>query len=147
MVAGSLLLGACGAVDDELSGNSGGSTGQRYGGGDKVSSGGNHGGGGEEAGSGLTSGQENALRTAEDYISMSGFSRSGLIEQLEFEGYRTKDAALAVDHLNVDWNKQAARSAEDYLSMSGFSRSGLIEQLEFEGYTRTQAEYGADKAL
>ena len=124
-------------------GSSGGGGGGNYGGG---GSGGNPGGGSED-GSGLTSGQENALRTAEDYISMSGFSRSGLIEQLRFEGYSTKNAAIAVDHLNVDWNEQAARSAKDYISMSGFSRSGLIEQLEFEGYTRQQAEYGANKAL
>jgi hypothetical protein len=95
----------------------------------------------------LTSGQANALRTAEDYISMSGFSRKGLVEQLESEGYSTKDAAFAADRLNVDWNKEAAQSAKDYVSMSGFSRSGLIEQLQFEGYTRSQAEYGADKAL
>ena len=117
------------------------------GGGGGGGGGGNHGGGSDEAGSGLTSGQENALRTAEDYISMSGFSRSGLIEQLEYEGYSTNDAAFAVDHLNVDWNEQAARSAKDYISMSGFSRSALIEQLEYEGYTRQQAEYGANKAL
>jgi uncharacterized protein YodC (DUF2158 family) len=107
----------------------------------------NSGGAGARAGSGPTSGQENALRTAENYISMSGFSRSGLIEQLEFEGHSTSDATFAVDHLNVDWNEQAARSAESYLSMSGFSRTGLVEQLMFEGYTRQQAEYGADKAL
>jgi UDP-N-acetylenolpyruvoylglucosamine reductase len=141
-VAGSLVLAACGAADDEFPSRSGGSTGQQYGGDGKVS-----GGGGEEVGSNLTSGQENALRTAEDYLSTSGFSRSGLIEQLKFEGYSPKDAAFAVDHLNVDWNEQAARSAEDYLSVSAFSRSSLIEQLEFEGYTRQQAEYGADKAL
>jgi len=73
---------------------------------------------------------------------MPGFSRSGLVEQLEFAGYSTKDAAFAGDHLNVDWNEQAARSAEDYVSMSGFSRSGLIEQLEYEGYTRQQADTG-----
>ena len=95
----------------------------------------------------LTSGQENALRSADSYISMSGFSRKGLIEQLEFEGYTTKDATFAVDHLDVNWSEQAARSAKSYLDMSPFSRQGLIEQLEFEGYTAEQAAYGADKAL
>ena len=142
------LLSACGGVADTAeevdtrSGQNGGGGNQSGGGG-----GGNQSGGGNEAGSDLTSGQENAVRSAEDYISMSGFSRSGLVEQLEFAGYSTKDAAFAGDHLNVDWNEQAARSAEDYVSMSGFSRSGLIEQLEYEGYTRQQAEYGANKAL
>ena len=136
------LLSACGGVTDTAE-EVDTSSGQNGGGG----GGGNQSGGGNEGGSDLTSGQENAVRSAEDYISMSGFSRSGLVEQLEFEGYSTKDAAFAGDHLNVDWNEQAARSAEDYVAMSGFSRSGLIEQLEFEGYTRQQAEYGASKAL
>ena len=94
----------------------------------------------------LTFGQENALGTAADYLSYTAFSREGLIEQLEFEGYSTKDATFAVDHLNVNWNEQAVKAAKDYLSYSSFSRQGLIEQLEFEGYTTEQATYGVNKA-
>lgn len=94
----------------------------------------------------LTVAQENALRSAEDYISMTPFSRTGLINQLKFEGYSKADATVAVNNLDVNWMKQAAKSAEDYLEMSGFSRNGLIEQLMFEGYTRKQAEYGVDQA-
>ena len=86
------------------------------------------------------------MRSAADYLDYSAFSRSGLIDQLEFEGYSTDDATFAVDALGVDWNEQAAKSAEDYLDYSAFSRSGLIEQLEFEGYSREQAEYGVDQA-
>jgi hypothetical protein len=70
------------------------------------------------------------------------FSRSGLIEQLEFEGYSKDDATFAVDSITVDWNEQAARAAENYLETMPFSRASLIEQLEFEGYTTAQAEYG-----
>ena len=77
-----------------------------------------------------------------DYLDFAAFSRTGLIEQLESEGYTTEDATLAVDALTVDWNEQAAQKAEDYLGFTAFSRSGLIEQLEFEGFTREQAEYG-----
>ena len=95
----------------------------------------------------LTSGQENALRTADDYLAFSAFSRTGLIEQLEFEGYSNADASFAVDYLDVNWKEQAAKSAQQYLDMSGFSRSGLIEQLEFEGYTTEQATYGVDQAM
>jgi hypothetical protein len=73
---------------------------------------------------------------------MSGYSRQGLIEQLEYEGFSTEDATYAVDHITVDWYEQAARTAKDYLDMSGYSRQGLIEQLEYEGYTPAQAEYG-----
>lgn len=88
--------------------------------------------------------QANARESAESYISFSGFSRTGLIEQLEFEGYSNEDATYAVDVLEVDWNEQAARSAESYLEFSSFSRQGLIDQLMYEGYTQEQAEHGAN---
>lgn len=94
----------------------------------------------------LTAGQENAIGSAEDYLAFAAFSRSGLIEQLEFEGFSAKDATFAVMHIEVDWNEQAAKSAKEYLDMSSFSRSALIEQLVFEGFTRSQAEYGVNKA-
>ena len=93
-----------------------------------------------------SAGQRNATRSAEQYLSISGFSRSGLIEQLQYEGYTAGDAANAVDSLTVDWNQQAARSARQYLDISGFSRSGLIEQLQYEGYTPEQAGFGASAA-
>jgi hypothetical protein len=95
----------------------------------------------------LTSGQENALRSAEDYLAYSAFSRKGLIEQLEYEGYSTKNATFAVDHVTVNWNEQAAQSAKDYLEYSPFSRQGLIEQLEYEGFTHEQAKYGVNQAM
>jgi hypothetical protein len=90
--------------------------------------------------------QQNAVRSAEDYIDMSGFSRQGLIKQLEYEDFSTEDATFAVDHITVDWNVQAARSAKDYLDMSGFSHSKLVAQLEYEGFTPAQAEYGTTAA-
>ncbi|WP_235009781.1 Ltp family lipoprotein [Mycobacterium sp. 3519A] len=90
--------------------------------------------------------QQNAVRSAEDYLETSSFSRQGLIEQLEYEGFSTEDATFAVDHITVDWNEQAAKSAKDYLEMSGFSRSGLIDQLEYEGFTPAQAAYGVTAA-
>ncbi len=93
----------------------------------------------------LTRAQENAIGTAQDYLDYDSFSRKGLIEQLEFEGYSTKDATFAVVSLNVDWNEQAAKKAEDYLDYDNFSRSGLIEQLEFEGFTTAQATYGVNQ--
>lgn len=100
----------------------------------------------------LTGPQRNAVRSAEQYLSMSGFSRAGLIDQLSSEygnGYSVSDATVAVDSLNVDWNQQAVRSAQQYLEMTGFSCSGLIEQLSSEygnKYTRSQASYGAHQA-
>jgi outer membrane biosynthesis protein TonB len=93
-----------------------------------------------------TAGQANARRSAQSYLSLMPFSRSGLIEQLEFEGYSTGDATFGVDALDADWKAQAAKAAKSYLDMMPFSRSGLIEQLQFEGYSREQAEHGVTQA-
>ena len=75
---------------------------------------------------------------------MMAFSRSGLINQLEFEGYTEEDATYGVDALNVDWHEQAAAKADEYLDMMAFSRSGLIDQLVFEGFSQAEAEYGVN---
>ena len=93
-----------------------------------------------------TAGMRNALQSAKNYLSVMPFSYSGLIEQLEFEGYSNKEATYAADNCGADWFEQAVRSAKNYLDIMPFSRSGLIEQLEFEGYTYEQAAYGVDKA-
>ena len=90
-----------------------------------------------------TMGQKNAVRKAKDYLAFTGFSHSGLIEQLEFEGFSTDEATYGADNCGADWNEQAAIKAEEYLNTMSFSRDGLIEQLEFEGFTAEQAEYGA----
>lgn len=106
----------------------------------------------EQFSDGLTRPQKNAVRSAKQYLSMQGFSRNGLIQQLSAdagEGYEVSDATKAVDSLNIDWNKEAARSAKQYLLMQGFSCSGLIEQLSSsagDGYTVSQATYGAQQA-
>lgn len=94
----------------------------------------------------MTASQEQAVGTAADYLDYSGFSRTGLIQQLEFEGFSHADASFAVDHVDADWNAEAVESAKGYLDYSHFSHSGLVQQLEFEGFTREQAEYGTRKA-
>lgn len=40
----------------------------------------------------MTVSQEQAVRKAEDYLDLASFSRSGLIDQLEFEGFTRKQA-------------------------------------------------------
>ena len=94
----------------------------------------------------LSPGQENALRSAEQYLDYTSFSRTGLIGQLEFEGYSNGDATWAVDQLGVDWNEQAALKAAEYLDYTSFSRQGLVDQLVFEGFSPAEAEYGASQA-
>lgn len=90
--------------------------------------------------------QQNALRKAEDYLGYTAFSRTGLIQQLEFEKYSAADATWAVDRVTVDWNKQAALKAKDYLNFTSFSHAGLVDQLVFDGFTPAQAEYGTSQA-
>ena len=90
-----------------------------------------------------TTGQKNALRKAKDYLSIMSFSYTGLVEQLEYEGFTHEEAVYAVDRCGADWNEQAAKKAKSYMEMMSFSRSGLIDQLKFEGFTQEQAEYGA----
>lgn len=95
---------------------------------------------------GATTGEKNALGSAKEYLSVSAFSYSGLIQQLEFDDYSHSEAEYAAKNCGADWNEQAARQATEYLSVTSFSRKGLIEQLRFDGFTREQAEYGVNKA-
>ncbi len=91
---------------------------------------------------GQTVSQRNARQKAADYLDLTAFSRSGLIEQLVYEGFSQADATYGVDALRADWNAQAAKKAADYLELTAFSRRGLIEQLVYDGFTQAQAEYG-----
>ena len=86
--------------------------------------------------------QQNALSKASDYLDYTAFSKTGLIKQLEYEGYSNSDAKWAVERVTVDWNEQAAKKAADYLDYTSFSKSGLTDQLIYEGYTKKQAAYG-----
>lgn len=89
-----------------------------------------------------TMGERNALKKAQDYLDFTAFSYTGLIDQLEFEGYTYQEALYGVDNCGADWNEQAAKKAAQYLEFMAFSRQGLIEQLEYEGFTHEQAVYG-----
>lgn len=94
---------------------------------------------------------ENALESAESYLSFSAFSRQGLIDQLSSEygeGFDLEDATWAVDQVDADWMHQAVLSAESYLSFTSFSRQGLIDQLSSpygEQFTIEQATHAADE--
>ena len=94
-----------------------------------------------------TAGQENARRSAEDYLDFQAFSESGLIKQLKFEGFTTAQATYGAKSVGANWNEQAVRSAKNYLDGQAFSKAGLVEQLKFEGFTAAQATYGADRAF
>lgn len=101
--------------------------------------------GGAETEPQATTGEKNALRSAQSYVELMGFSRSGLIEQLEYEGYSNAEAVYGADHCGADWYEEAAESAASYLDVMSFSKTGLIEQLEYEGFTHDQAVYGVEQ--
>ena len=90
----------------------------------------------------MTLAQQNAVGSAESYLARSGFSRTGLIEQLEYEEFSNADATFAVDTIAPDWNVEAAESAKAYLDMTAFSRGELYDQLVYEGFTDAEAEAG-----
>lgn len=92
-----------------------------------------------------TIGEKNALESAKSYLNVLSFSYSGLIDQLEFDGYSHSEAVYGADNCGANWNEQAALSAERYLNVMSFSRSGLIKQLEFDGFTYGQAVYGVEQ--
>jgi hypothetical protein len=104
------------------------------------------------AGPTLTNQQQNAVRSARDYLNVMAFSRKGLIDQLSSaygSGYSVKDATIAVDSLKVNWNSEAVQAAKEYLNVMAFSCNGLIKQLDspYGGkFTVAQATYGAKQA-
>jgi len=100
----------------------------------------------------LTAQQQRAADAARQYLSIDGFSRQGLIDQLSSsygDGYSVPDATVAVDSLNEDWNVEAVKAAKNYLAMEPFSCNGLIQQLDSsygDKFTVAQATYGAQHA-
>lgn len=94
----------------------------------------------------MSAGQRNAFNAANDYLAMMPFSKTGLKEQLIYEGYAEEDAEFAVNAVDVSWKEQAYMAAVKYLEMMSFSKDALIQQLEYEGYTQDEATYGAEKA-
>ena len=93
----------------------------------------------------ISTGQSNALESALSYLDFMAFSYTGLIEQLEYEGYSTEDATYAADNCGADWNEQAVKCVKSYLDSMPFSKEELISQLEYEGFTHEQAVYGVEQ--
>lgn len=98
----------------------------------------------EPANAGQTASQRNACRAAANYLAVMPFSHSGLVGQLEYEGYSSDDATYAADNCGADWFVQAEKAATNYVDLMPFSRQGLIDQLIYEGYTEEQAVHGVD---
>ena len=84
---------------------------------------------------------------AKSYLEVLYFSRTGLIDQLEYEGFNTSTSKVAVDYVNPSWKKQAAGSAQSYVDTFGydyFTWDELYDQLRWEGFTASEATYGVE---
>ena len=92
----------------------------------------------------ITASMLRALDSAKNYLECSAFSKKGIKEQLEYEGFSEEEADYAAEHCNADWKEQAVEKAKSYIDFSAFSYTGLIEQLEYEGFTNEEATYGTD---
>lgn len=86
----------------------------------------------------------NAGAKAESYLNGSAFSYTGLIHQLEYEGFSESEAKYGADNCGANWKNQALKKAKSYLNSSAFSYSGLQHQLEYEGFTQDEVKYGVD---
>lgn len=84
---------------------------------------------------------EAALEEAKSYLRSSAFSRSGLIEQLKYEGYSEENATYAVDNVGADWAEQALLAAQDYVDVTAISNEHLYNMMSYEGFTDDQTDY------
>jgi len=99
----------------------------------------------------MTSGQENALQSAQNYLDMMAFSKAGLIQQLSSsagEGFSKADATFAANNVDADWNQEAVEAAQNYLDTMAFSKANLIQQLSSSAgdkFTPAQARFAVSK--
>ena len=95
----------------------------------------------------VQTGTEGALNKAKSYLNSSAFSYTGLIDQLEYEGFTESEAKYGVDNCGADWYEQAIKKAKSYRKSSYLSGNDLVEQLIYEGFTSDQAEYGTNNSF
>lgn len=88
-----------------------------------------------------------AFEQAQDYLTYMSFSRSELIDQLQYT-HTYEDSVAAVEQLEaeglVDWNEQAYNQAKHYIDSCGISRQELYDLLAGDygyGYSASEANY------
>ena len=89
---------------------------------------------------------QNCYNQAMSYLDFMAFSRNGLIQQLQYEGYTDNAISNALDLLEKDyvsWDIEAVKKAQEYMKTFSFSQQRLYEQLIHDGFTEEQANYGA----
>ena len=83
-----------------------------------------------------------AARRAQDLLTVEPWSRSGLIDRLQQDGFSNMDAVKAVDSLGADWTQQAARYAGDLIGKNFFISFDEIEaSLRLAGFGPEEIAY------
>jgi hypothetical protein len=89
---------------------------------------------------------QNCYDQALDYLNLIGYSRNGLIKQLQSDGYTNQAINNALYVLEkgeyVTWKSQAVKKAQQYMETFSFSQQRLYEQLISDGFTQEEANYG-----
>lgn len=93
----------------------------------------------------LTVGEQNCLAEALSYIDLLGFSKAGLIKQLEFNQYTESEIKFAIENCGADWNAEAVECAQGYTDTISLSRQALYDQLEYEGFEETEINYALEQ--
>ena len=90
--------------------------------------------------------RRSAIEMAQNYLSCMPFSRSGLYDQLLYDGFSEQDSEFAVNCLVVDWDEMCYETAVSYITnVGGFSKKSLIHQLVYDGFTKKQAKKAVKK--
>lgn len=89
--------------------------------------------------------QKQALKKAEQYIDIMGFSKEGLKGQLEYDGFEDDSIEYAIENVEANWNEEALEKAKQYMDLMGFSKEGMRSQLEYDGFTDSEIEYAINK--
>lgn len=93
----------------------------------------------------VTVGEKAALDKSNDYLSIMCFSKEGLRDQLEYDGFTTEEIDYAISNQSVDWAEQALGKGKEYMNIMSFSKSGLKDQLLYDGFTDEQATHAVNK--
>lgn len=95
----------------------------------------------------LTAEQKTAALLARSYLIGSAFSRSGLISQLQSEGYSFETVEAAIDILSIDWQVQAVKRAKLLTQYEDYTLESLQERLLDYDFTTEESEYAADYVI
>lgn len=95
--------------------------------------------------------KEHATIYAYKYLASGGFSKEGLIKQLQYEQYTTEESKYAAENKDLDYYEQALYDAIYYrYGMSkystGYTRDQAKRMLEYDKYTTEEIDFALKTA-